>query len=392
MAALAGLLFQQSVAGHFVNGLAWGVWWPVLVVTFLLLGRLWCTVCPFSTAANLAKKLFSMDRPPPSGLKKYSYLVFPAGFLLILWIEQVFHMTSNPAATAILLLSLIGLAVICAVLFARETWCRYLCPLGSLGAIYSLPATLNVHSNPNVCVTRCTTHECHKGSDNQLGCPVFHHPLYAHDAHVCKLCFNCLKSCPHDSAKLHLRPPLIRIWQQTEAPVSLSLFSLIVFFFSPVLLASRSFSVLTSTLGITVAILLVVAAALLCRGLLLKLFAVGDKKGTVAMSRVAFTLLVLGWGPLMAFQIANFPAVNSLTISGLLGPIWNVLLPESGLSLMKLVQFAAILFAALLTAITFLGIRQRFHKDQTPASSSAWMALIGLFVCYLTVNMFLVLS
>ncbi len=175
-------------------------------------------------------------------------------------------------------------------------------------------------------------------------------------------------------------------------PVMLSLFALTVFFFSPVLLASKSFSVLTSALGITVAILMVVAAALLCRGLLLKLFAVGDEKGTVAMSRVAFTLLVLGWGPLMAFQIANFPAVNSLTISGSLGPVWNVLLPESGLSLMKLVQFAAILFAALLAAITFFGIRQRFHKDQTPASSSAWMALIGLFVCYLTVNLFLVLS
>ena len=72
------------------------------------------------------------------------------------------------------------------VLFQREVWCRYVCALGNLGAIYSLSAPLSVRANPDVCATCCTTHECHKGSNSQEGCPTFHHPLYARDSHRCK--------------------------------------------------------------------------------------------------------------------------------------------------------------------------------------------------------------
>jgi PAS domain S-box-containing protein len=390
--AFSAMLFSDSAIGQLANSLVWGIWWPALIIVFLLVGRLWCTVCPLSKVAYLAKRLLNISNPPPGWLKKHAFLLLPAGFLLLLWTEQVFHVTVNPVATGLLLLSLMSLAAIFAMLFERETWCRYLCPMGNLGAVYSLPATLNVRSNPSVCATLCTTHECHKGSETQLGCPVFHHPLYARDAHVCKLCFNCLKSCTHNSAKLYLRPPLIRIWRQGEISESLGLFALTVCFISPVLLGTKAIDVLAGSGGFSIATLLVIGAALLCRQVLPNRLVRDPEQAPLAMSRIALTLMVIGWGPLTAFQVANFPSVNSLVINGNLGPVWGTLIPSGGLPVLKLVQTGILLFATLLAGITLWGVRQRLRKDKADVSIVVWLGLLGLFAGYLFVNLALVLG
>ena len=385
--AAVALIFPEAAPGQFANSLAWGLWWPSLIIVFLLLGRLWCTVCPLSKVALLAQKLVHMNRPPPEWMKRTSSFILPIGFLLILWIEHVFHMISNPTATSLFLGSLILLAALFAVIYERETWCRYLCPLGNLGAIYSLPATLNVRANPSVCSTRCTTHECHKGSDEQLGCPVFHHPLYARDSHICKLCFNCLKSCPHDSAKLHLRPPLIRVWRQGEVPTSLSLFALTVFFVSPLLLGSKAIPAIDRASGFSVVILLVLFASLLSTKLLPALIKESNDHPSLGAPRIALALMVLGWGPLAAFQIANFPSVDSLVLVGSLGPVWSQLIPDGGLSLLKLAQAVFMMFAALFAGITLWGIHRRSSKNQVEVPIVSWAILLSVFVAYLAFNL-----
>ena len=159
---------------------------------------------------------FCRNRRP--GLSKSSSpFLIPLGLVLIAWSEHVFHMTDPSRGDR----------------FSPDrpdlfgSFFRPLYLSGKPGAaivvrwatsrvFFSLAATLFVRSNPNVCSTKCTTHDCNKGSDQYAGCPVFHHPLFARNAHICKLCFNCLKSCPHGSARLYLRPPLVRIWQQTR--------------------------------------------------------------------------------------------------------------------------------------------------------------------------------
>jgi hypothetical protein len=363
-----------------------------LVFVFFFFGRLWCSVCPLSQAAKLTKKLFKEGRPPPKWMKRHSWIFFPAGFVTILWAEHVFHMVDNPAATGVLLVALIALASIFAVVFKRETWCRYLCPLGSLGAVYSLPATLNVRSNPNVCATMCTTHDCNKGNETQSGCPVFHHPLYAREAHVCKLCFDCLKSCTHDSAKLYLRPPLIRLWKQGELGGALGLFALVVFAVSPLLLGSQSIEVLSDPLVFTTLLLGCVALAVTLRKMIKVMIVAGPAHIEAAVSRIVFILLLLGWGPLAAFQIANFPAADSLTISGSLGPVWGVLITESGISLLTVLQSLAILFSGALAVTALWGIKRRFSSDEIVIKGLGRQLLVGLAAGYLSLNLLLVLA
>ena len=110
------------------------------------------------------------------------------------------------------------------------------------------------------------------------------------------------------------------------------------------------------------------------------------------MSRIAFTLMVLGWGPLAAFQFANFPSVDSLVIIGSLDPVWSYLIPGKGLPLLKLVQTGILLFATLLAGVTLWGVQQRFRKDQADVSIAVWLMLLGIFVGYFAVNLALVLG
>ena len=39
------------------TALMWVLWWPVVPITFLLLGRFWCAVCPFATLSDLVQRL-----------------------------------------------------------------------------------------------------------------------------------------------------------------------------------------------------------------------------------------------------------------------------------------------------------------------------------------------
>lgn len=47
------LLFGPVLAHDNVGtALTWILWWPLIPIIFLILGRFWCTVCPFETLNN----------------------------------------------------------------------------------------------------------------------------------------------------------------------------------------------------------------------------------------------------------------------------------------------------------------------------------------------------
>ncbi len=388
---LMSLVAAGTEIGQIANSLIWGLWWPVLIFAFLFIGRLWCTVCPLATSGRWAFRIKSLGRPPSGWLKKYSGWFIPLGFISIIWFEQTFHMTQNPAASGILLLSLMTAAVLFSVVYQRETWCRYLCPLGNLGAIYSLPATVSVRANPDVCATFCNTHECHKGSEKHDACPVFHHPLYARDGQVCKLCFNCLKSCPHGSVKLYLRPPLIRIWSQADIGGTLSFFAVIVFFIAPIMLASHKVIWISGTTGFTVSTAVAVALAIVLRFFLPRLLCTDPDPEPAVVARVAFALLVLAWGPVAAFHLANSSALTGLNLSAGTGSFWEHLFPQGQIQLVLLLQLGAVMISGGFAGISLWGIRSRFVREGVPLSRMGWRTLVSLCLLYLVTSVGLVL-
>jgi CRP-like cAMP-binding protein len=133
-AAAVCLTASGSVVARIANGAVWKLWEPVVFGLFLLVGSLWCTVCPLSSGGRAIQRWFSLDRPPPPWILRTGTLLSAAGLVLILWSEEFFHMFTTPFATGIMLLALIGSAVVCCVIWQREVWCRHLCPLGAVSS------------------------------------------------------------------------------------------------------------------------------------------------------------------------------------------------------------------------------------------------------------------
>jgi len=376
------LFFPERLPGVVSNHLVWGMWWVFLVLAFLLLGRVWCTVCPLSTAGRIASRIWSLASPPPGFLKTHGLYLIPIGFVLIIWAEHFFHMTTNPRATGFLLIALISLAVLFALFFERETWCRYLCPLGNFGGIFSLSAILFVRSNSNVCSTLCNTHNCVKGSDEYDGCPVFHHPLFAKNAQICKLCFNCLKSCPHGSARLYLRPPLVRIWQQLDIAEAIGFFALVLFFLAPCLLATESVPLFMQKGAFTWAAVASILLAVGCRYLLPGMLFGDHELKLVNTTRLILVMLLLAWGPFAAFQFGHIPGLNELfVVSGQQGGLPSAM-SDHGISVLVLVQLGVIWFGALLALAALVGIARRVKSEGGSLAGRSWYFILGIFLIY----------
>lgn len=372
---------SDMLVGRIANTMVWAVWWPGLMILFLFVGRVWCTVCPISTVGRIARSMGSLKLNPPTWMKKNTAWIMAFLFLIIIGSEHIFHMTREPFATGILLLCLMSLPAFFCLIYQRETWCRYLCPLGSLAASYSISSTVQVHANPNVCAAECTTHECFKGSQTEPGCPVFHHPLYVRDAHLCKLCFTCLRSCPHRSAKLYLHTPLQNLWRLAELDRTLVSFTLVVFFLAIVMLSSHKLPWIANTGGFILSTGLAMVLAFFLHSWLSKLFA--NDQDHALTDRIAFGLVILAWGPFMAFHLDNIPGLNGIFIRASDGSIFNSIFNTADISLLLILQFAAVIFASVCTAICFWRIRVRHRSNNGKWGFWTWKFIFSLCAVYL---------
>jgi CRP-like cAMP-binding protein/polyferredoxin len=379
-AALVCLFASGSVAARAANGAVWMVWEPVVFGLFLLVGSLWCTVCPLSTGGRAVQRLFSLDRPPPPWILRAGTLLSAAGLVLILWSEEFFHMFTTPFATGTLLLALIGSAIVCCIIWQREVWCRHLCPLGRLGVALSPVAPLTVAARRSICASTCTTHDCYKGNDEIPGCPVWHHPQLVSEAHRCKTCLTCLQSCPHESAGLYLRPRLRSAWRLDSTESYIVAFALTVFFLSPVLILIQRGGVLAEPLWMTVSCWLTLVAAALVAPVLSP-FLQAEGRSTALAAATACALLVLGWGPLMAYQMGHIPFFESLVVVAEPGTWW-ARWPGPAVTTMTLLRVAWVVFAAILSATILWNANGLARKSGVKIRTWGWTVLIVMCTAY----------
>jgi transcriptional regulator with AAA-type ATPase domain len=343
------LVSAASVFGRTANTAIWSLWEPVVFGLFFVVGPVWCTVCPLSTAARWAKKLHQSKRPPPEWLIRHGPWMAIVGFALIIWVERVFNSAENPVASGLLLLSLIVASVGLALLFRREVWCRHLCPLGRLATTLAPASPFQVVAKSRVCASTCTTHACYRGTPEIPGCTVFHHPLEGKQAYRCKLCLDCLQSCPHHSANLQLRPPLMALWRLDTSAADLSLFALTVTLLALGLVAARSFAVLAEPLNFTLLFVLTIVAGVALHSAIMAVAATDRRKAI--MIRLGMSLMILGWAALMTSQLANIVVLNDA---------WVVLPPShilptwmpSELSLLTILQVGVVLFGLFLALVS----------------------------------------
>jgi NAD-dependent dihydropyrimidine dehydrogenase PreA subunit len=197
--------------------LSWSIGWPLMLFSFFFLGRIWCSVCSLSLPGNLVQALVKPRKSVPQFIKDYSGWIMAVFCIFVFWIELVWDAYSNTRLTGMIILGIIIGAFIFSVVFKRRAWCRYICPLGALNAVFAMPSILELRANRHLCVNTCQSRLCYQGDETYEGCPMFRHPFLVDNNRDCILCGNCIKNCPHDSIQVNLRIAPLELWH-IQAP------------------------------------------------------------------------------------------------------------------------------------------------------------------------------
>ena len=214
----------QQRSQNFALNLFWAWWWPLILIGFPFVGRLWCSVCPFMICGELLQKLSlwlvprELRRWPRQQAEQWGgWFLFGLFTLIFLW-EELWNLEDTAYLSSWLLLLITAGAVICSQIFERRFWCRYLCPIGGMNGLFAKLSMTELRAQQGTCSAECNTYQCYKGGPQKGegqetgGCPLYSHPAQLQDNRDCVLCMTCLQACPHRSVEFNFRPPGIELW------------------------------------------------------------------------------------------------------------------------------------------------------------------------------------
>ena len=230
----------QERASNGALNLFWAWWWPLILLGYPLVGRLWCSFCPFMVwgeiAQGLVKRLGWQPRSWPRGEHDdWASPLLAIGFGLILLWEELAHLENTAWLSSCLLLLITAGAVLGSLIFEKRFWCRYLCPIGGMNGLFAKLSILELRAHAGTCSGSCSSYACFKGgpADGEglatAGCPLGTHPAHLTDNRNCVLCLTCVQACPHRSVQLSLRPPAADLRLPLNVPRGEPLLILILF-------------------------------------------------------------------------------------------------------------------------------------------------------------------
>lgn len=212
-AILAGFIGTPVGSHNFAIVFVWIVWWALLILVAVpFFGRGWCSVCPIPLPGEWLQRGAVLT--PPAQRPRWLGLRWPkslrniwlqnASFLLLALFSSV--LLTLPRLTAVVLATMLFLALGLSLVFERRAFCRYLCPVGGFIGLYSQTAPIELRiKNKQICAT-CKGKPCYNGSPIGYGCPWDVFPGGLTKNTYCGLCLECLRTCPHDNIALNLRP------------------------------------------------------------------------------------------------------------------------------------------------------------------------------------------
>ena len=204
---ISGFLGPNDARRNVAVFLTWGLLWPAIVLSWFLVGRMWCGICPFpGLGLFLQRQGLTLSLKVPRLLQKYG--VYTSVFLLalIIWSEVVADLDHSPLGTSCLVLAIILGSALLAVLFNGQAWCRHLCPLGRISGAAATLAITEFRANHERC-RNCKSFACQRGGEGKRGCPVYLGAYSVVNNLHCLVCGHCLTNCDRDSPQFLLRNP-----------------------------------------------------------------------------------------------------------------------------------------------------------------------------------------
>ena len=225
-ANLALWLGPQNRTDNPVLILFWAWWWPLILLTYPLVGRFWCAICPFMVWGEIAQRLTPWRKRiwPHGDTDRWAAPLLAAGFAAILVWEEVWNLEDTAWLSSCLLLLITAGAVLSSLVFEKRFWCRHLCPVGGMNGLFAKLSIVELRAESGTCSGSCSSYACFKGgpADGEglasPGCPLGTHPAHLSDNRNCVLCLTCAQACPNRSVQLRLRPPAADLQPRMQTP------------------------------------------------------------------------------------------------------------------------------------------------------------------------------
>ncbi|MDM8561150.1 4Fe-4S binding protein [Candidatus Parabeggiatoa sp. HSG14] len=171
----------------FSNFLIWTLWFPLVLLSVILVGRSWCGFfCPQGATSEWVNH-YGLQKEIPSWIRWEGTPI--VSFLLITILGQTLGVRDHPEAAAGLFGGTMLIAIVIGFLYGKNkrVWCRHLCPIGLLLGIFSRLGVLHFACSKELQSTvgeQCTE----KGA-----CPMMIDLRFKKESRHCIACQTCVK-------------------------------------------------------------------------------------------------------------------------------------------------------------------------------------------------------
>jgi len=203
---------------NLANLVIWSFWWPLIIIAAILLGRVWCMVCPMELITSVAGRM-GLRRKVPGLVKSGWVITIFYTLILIVGVHTLaFHRLPQRMALYLLMLLVVALAV--GLIYEKRAFCSYICPVGHLLGLYALISPFEWGADVLPVCGSCKTKDCiaKKNHYRIVGrsCTSNLYPATIKDNQDCLLCTQCLKVCPYDNLRLSTRWPFADFFGAVE--------------------------------------------------------------------------------------------------------------------------------------------------------------------------------
>ena len=90
---------------NFATVMSWVIWWPLLAISYLVVGRVWCAVCPMGALSDILHRKIGLNLKAPELFKKRWVVAILLGIAILYqaWIEEVTRAAVSPLITGFIL-------------------------------------------------------------------------------------------------------------------------------------------------------------------------------------------------------------------------------------------------------------------------------------------------